>query len=196
MRPGTLNVVIRLDRRVLRPVRLDYSSSLFTEAKGRRSVPEGRVNATEMEFNEFIPKYQKGDLVGWTCSRCGWSCQRDFDLAEIDDVARARAEFLGHTCSLTGGTPGNAPKWSYFLLSKVQVFESAGVLVVDPQTVQEYGTEDEAEDAFHTFDLADFAEECRTKLQPEGHVISVSKVVSECDELGNTHEIMRDDLKL
>jgi hypothetical protein len=149
-----------------------------------------------MEFNDLTPKYQKGDLIGWTCSRCGWSCQRDFSLEEIDDVARARAEFLDHTCSLSGGTPDNAPKWSYFLLSKVRVFESAGVFVVDPQTVQEYGTEDEAEDAFHTFDLADFAEECRTKLQPEDHLISVSKVVSECDELGNTHEIMRDDLKL
>jgi len=196
MRPGTLKVVIRLDRRVLCPVRLGYSSSLFSEAKGRRSVPEGRVIATEMEFNELIPKYQKGDLVGWACSRCGWSCQRDFDLAEIDDVARARAEFLAHTCSLTGGTPDNAPKWYYFLLSKVRVFESAGVIVVDPQTVQEYGTEDEAEDAFHGFGLADFAEECRAKLQPGEHLVSVSKVMSQCDELGNTSEIMRDDWKL
>jgi len=41
------------------------------------------------------------------------------------------------------------------------VFESAGVIVVDPQTVQEYGTEDEAEGAFHAFGLADFAVECR-----------------------------------
>jgi len=196
MRPGTLNVVIRLDRRVLWPIRLDYSSSLFIEAKQRRSVPEGRVIATKMEFNELIAKYQKGDLIGWSCSRCGWSCHRDVDVAERDDVVRARAEFLGHTCSLTGGTPDNAPKWSYFLLSKVQVFGSAGVLVVDPQTVQEYGTEDEAEDAFHGFSLADFAEECRAKLQPGEHLVSVSKVMSQCDELGNTSEIMRDDWKL
>ena len=41
------------------------------------------------------------------------------------------------------------------------MFESAGVIVVDPQTVQEYGTEDEAEGAFHAFGLADFAVECR-----------------------------------
>lgn len=148
-----------------------------------------------MEFNELIPTYQKGDLIGWTCSRCGWSCQRDFDLSEIDDVTRARAEFLDHTCSLSGGTP-DAQKWSYFLLSKVRVFESAGVLVVDPQSVREYGTEDEAEDAFHAFGLADFAEECRAKLQPGEHLVSVSKVVSQCDELGNTSEIMRDDFKL
>jgi hypothetical protein len=97
-----------------------------------------------MEFNELTPKYQKGDLIGWTCSRCGWSCQRD----------------------------------------------------VDPQTAREYATEDEAEDAFHGFGLADFAEECRAKLQPGEHLVSVSKVMSQCDELGNTSEIMRDDWKL
>ena len=44
-------------------------------------------------------------------------------------MARARAEFLNHTCSLSGGAT-DAEKWSYFLLSKVRVFESAGVLVV------------------------------------------------------------------
>jgi hypothetical protein len=148
-----------------------------------------------MEFNELIPKYQKGVLIGWNCSRCGWSCRRDVDLAEIDDVARARAEFLDHTCSLSGGTSG-AKNWSYFLLSKVRAFESAGVLVVDPQTVREYGIEDEAEDAFHAFDLAAFAEECRSKLQPGEHLVSVSKVVSQCDELGNTSEITRADFKL
>lgn len=148
-----------------------------------------------MEFNELIPTYQKGALIGWNCSRCGWSCQRDVDLAEIDDVARARAEFLDHTCSLSGGTSG-AKNWSYFLLSKVRVFESAGVLVVDPQMVREYGTEDEAEDAFHAFSLADFTEECRRRLEPGDQLISVSKVVSQCDELGNTSEIMRADLKL
>jgi hypothetical protein len=148
-----------------------------------------------MDFNDLIRKYRNGDQIGWTCSRCGWSCERDVQLAEIDDVARVRAEFLDHTCSPSVDT-ADAKNWSYFLLSKVRVFESAGVLVVDPQAVQEYGTEDEAEDAFHAFDLADFAEECRTKLQPGDHLISVSKVVSECDELGNTHEIMRDDLKL
>ena len=61
-------------------------------------------------------------------------------------MAKARAAFLDHTCILSGGTT-EANKWSYFLLSKVRVFESAGVLVVDPQTVREYGTEDEVEDA-------------------------------------------------
>lgn len=80
-------------------------------------------------------------------------------------MARARAEFLDHDCSVPGAT-ADAQKWAYFLLSKVRVFESAGVIVVDPQTVQEYGTEDEAEDAFHAFGLADFAEKCRAKLQP------------------------------
>jgi hypothetical protein len=103
--------------------------------------------------------------------------------------------FLDHTCNVSGAT-ADAQNWSYFLLSKVRVLESAGVIVVDPQTVQEYGTEDEAEDAFHDFCLADFAEECRDKLQPGDHLVSVSKVVSQCDELGNTSEIMRGDLKL
>jgi len=148
-----------------------------------------------MEFNHLIPEYQNGNLIGWTCLRCGWSCQRDFDLAEIDDVARVRAQFLHHTCILSGAR-ADAQKWSYFLLSKVRVFESAGVLVVDPQTVQEYGTEDEAENAFYAFRLADFAEECRTKLQPGEHLVSVSKVVSQCDEPGKATEVMRDDLKL
>src|SRR5260370_33861636 len=110
-------------------------------------------------------------------------------------MARARAEFWDHTCSLSSGTSG-AKNWSYLLLSKVRVFESAGVLVVDPQMVREYGTEDEAEDAFQAFDLAAFAEECRTKLQPGDHLVSVSKVVSQCDELGNTNEVMRNDLKI
>ena len=148
-----------------------------------------------MEFNNLIPKYQNGNLIGWTCSRCRWSCERDAQLVEIDAVARARAEFLDHTCSLSGGT-AEARKWSYFLLSKVRVFESAGMLVVDPQTVREYGTEDEAENAFYAFRLPDFAEECRTRLERGDQLISVSKVVSQCDELGNTTEIMRDDLKL
>jgi hypothetical protein len=70
------------------------------------------------------------------------------------------------------------------------------MLVVDPQTVREYGTEDEVEDAFNALSLADFAGECRAKVQPGEHLISVSKVVSQCDELGNTSEVMRDDLKL
>lgn len=148
-----------------------------------------------MEFNDLTAKYQTSKLIGWTCSRCGWSCQRDIDLAEIDDVARARAEFLGHTCSLSGGTTA-AQAWSYFLFSKVQVFESAGVLVVDAQTVREYGTEDEVDEAFHGFGLADFAEECRAKLQPSERLVAVGKVVSLCDELGNTSEIMRDDLRV
>ena len=58
-----------------------------------------------MDFNDLIPKYQNGALIGWTCSRCGWLCQRDVDLAEIDDMARARAEFLNHTCGLSGEQP-------------------------------------------------------------------------------------------
>ena len=42
------------------------------------------------------------------------------------------------------------------------------MLVVDPQTVREYGTEDEVEDAFNALSLADFAGECRAKVQPGG----------------------------
>ena len=76
------------------------------------------------------------------------------------------------------------------------MFELAGVLVVDPQAVQEYGTEDEAEEAFYAFDLSDFAEECRRNLQEGDHLVSVSKVVSQCDELGNASEVIRDDLKM
>ena len=120
-----------------------------------------------MEFNNLISEYQNGNLIGWTCSRCGWSCQRDAQLAEIDAVAKARAEFLHHTCIPSRGTT-EANKWSYFLLSTVRVFESAGKLVVDPQTVREYGTEDEVEDAFNAFSLADFAEECRVQTAAGG----------------------------
>lgn len=151
--------------------------------------------AVRMEVNDLISEYRNGTLIGRSCSRCGWSCHRDVDVAEIDGVARARAEFLDHPCSVSGAAT-DAQKWSYFLLSQVRVFESAGVIVVDPQTVQEYGTEDEAEDAFHGFGLANFAEECRAKLQPGEHLVSVSQVMSQCDELGNTSEIMRDDWKL
>jgi hypothetical protein len=67
--------------------------------------------------------------------------------------------------------------------------------VVDSQTVGEYGTEDEGEKALHDFSLAHFAEECEGKLGPTETVVFVSKVVSECDEAGNTREIIRDDLK-
>ena len=83
-----------------------------------------------------------------------------------------------------------------FLAELVCGFESGGALVVDTQAVREYGTEDEAENAFYDFSLANFAEECRSKLRPEESLVFVSKVVSECDELGKTHEIMRDDLKV
>jgi hypothetical protein len=61
--------------------------------------------------------------------------------------------------------------------------------VVDSQTVGEYGTEDEGEKALHDFSLAHFAEECEGKLGPTETVVFVSKVVSECDEAGNTREI-------
>jgi len=114
-----------------------------------------------MDFNELIPAYQDGTLTGWTCSRCGWSYQRDIQLAEIDALAIAHAEFLNHTCisrkvgsgqpKTTGGTR------SYFTLSKACGFESGDVLVVDDQPVREYGTEDEAENGFHDFSLPDFA---------------------------------------
>lgn len=68
--------------------------------------------------------------------------------------------------------------------------------MIDPQTVTECATEDEAENAFHNFSLVNFAEECRGKMGPGERLVSVSKVVSQCDEFGNTTEIMRDDLKL
>ncbi len=156
---------------------------------------------TTMDFNELIPAYQDGTLTGWTCSRCGWSYQRDIHLADIDALALARAEFLNHTC-ISGGARSGQPSADaggghlYFLLTKVCGFESGGVLVVDTQPVREYGTEDEAEDAFHDFSLSDLANECRIRLRPEESLVFVSKVVSECDEFGNTHEIMRDDLRV
>ncbi len=160
---------------------------------------EGRGIVTKMNFNDLIPAYQNGALTGWTCSRCGWSHERDIHLADIDALAIARAEFFNHTCSFSEAGPesGKADaRGSYFLLSKVCGFASGGALVVDPKTVREYGTEDEAENAFYDFSLANFADECRSKLRPEEGLVFVSKVVSECDELGNTHEIMRDDLKV
>jgi hypothetical protein len=148
-----------------------------------------------MAFNDLVPKYQNGKLIGWTCSRCGWSYQRDVFLTDVDAVARARIEFLGHTCGPSEGRTA-ANRWSYFLLSKVCGFESAGVFVIDPQTMTECGTEDEAENAFRSFSLVNFAEECGSKLGPGERLVSVSKVLSQCDSLGNTTEIMRADLKL
>ena len=119
-------------------------------------------------------------------------------LADIDALGIARAEFLNHTCAPSGSQPESEAdvRRSYFLLTKVCGFESGDVLVVDPQAVKEFGTEDEAESAFYDFSLANFADECRGRLNPEERLVFVSKVVSECDEKGNTHEIMRDDLKV
>jgi len=59
-----------------------------------------------MELNDLVPEYKNGELVGWICSRCGWKIERDSGVPEIDDLARARAEFLNHTCnpSETKGT--------------------------------------------------------------------------------------------
>jgi hypothetical protein len=122
----------------------------------------------------------------------------DIHLADIDALAVARAEFFNHTCGLSevGPESGKAQSGkSYLLLSKVCGFESGGVLVVDSQTVGEYGTEDDAEKAFHDFSLALFAEECEGKLGPTETVVFLNKVVSDCDEAGNTREVMRDDLK-
>lgn len=84
----------------------------------------------------------------------------------------------------------------YFLLSSASAFESGGVLVVDPQAVKEFGTEDEVEAAFNAFSLPDFAEHCRQQLQPNERLVSVSKIASLCDVRGNTTEIARDDLKV
>lgn len=53
----------------------------------------------QMELDDLLPEYQNGELVGWTCSRCGWAIKRDNSLLEIDNLARARAEFLDHSCS-------------------------------------------------------------------------------------------------
>jgi hypothetical protein len=49
-----------------------------------------------MNFNDLIPTYENGTLVGWTCSRCAWSNKRDIHLADIDALAVARAEFFNH----------------------------------------------------------------------------------------------------
>ena len=153
-----------------------------------------------MNFDDLVPKYQNGAMTGWTCARCGWPYERDIDLAHIDALAIARAEFLNHTCNPSEASLGSgrtdAEVGTYFLLSKVCGFESGGVIVVDTQAVREFGTEDEVENAFYDFSLANFADECRSKLRREERLVFVSKVVSECDELGNTHEIMRDDLKV
>jgi hypothetical protein len=151
-----------------------------------------------MNHNDLIPTHENGNLVGWTCSRCAWSHKRDVHLADIDALAIACAEFFNHTCGLSEVEPGSGKaqgRRSYLLLGKVCGFESGGVLVVDSQSVGEYGTEDEAEKAFHDFSLAHFAKECEGKLGPTETVVFVSKVVSECDEAGNTREIIRDDLK-
>lgn len=181
---------------VLKSIRLAAGTAfrLVLRAWGER---EGRAIA-KMNFNDLVPAYQNGNLAGWTCSRCGWSYERDIHLADIDALAIARAEFINHTCSPSAKpeSGGTAAQHSYFLLSKVCGFESGGVLVVDPQTVKEFGTEDEAENAFYEFSLTNFADECQTKLQGEGRLVFVSKVVSECDVLGNTHDVMRDDLKV
>lgn len=159
-----------------------------------------RVIVTKVNFNDLIPAYQNGALTGWTSKRCEWSYKRDIHLADIDALAIARAEFFNHTCNPSEVRPGSgrddASVGSYFLLSKVCGFESGGVLVVDTQAVREYGTEDEAESAFYDFGLANFADECRNKLRPDERLAFVSKVVSECDELGNVNEIMRDDLRV
>jgi hypothetical protein len=152
-----------------------------------------------MNFDDLIPGYQNGELTGWTCSRCGWSCDRDIHLADIAALTIARAEFADHTCGFSEVRPEPSRAGaggSYFLLSKVCGLESCGALLVDTQAVREYGTEDEVETVFYDFSLANFADECRSRLRPEESLVFVSKVVSECDELGNTHEIMRGDLKV
>jgi hypothetical protein len=56
-----------------------------------------------MEVDDLLPEYHNGELVGWTCSRCGWTIKRNNSLPEIDDLARARGEFLDHTCSPSEG---------------------------------------------------------------------------------------------
>lgn len=149
-----------------------------------------------LNFNDLVPAYKNANLVGWTCSRCGWSYERDTHLPDIDALAIARAEFLNHICGRSEAGNRESAGFSYFLLSKVCGFESGGVLVVDPQAVKEFATEEEIENAFHNFSLETFADECRTKLKPEETLVFVSKVGSECDERGNVHEIMRDDLKV
>jgi hypothetical protein len=128
-----------------------------------------------MNFNDLIPTYENGALVGWTCSRCAWSHKRDIHLADMDALAIARAEFFNHTCGLFEAGPGCGraqARRSYLLLSKVCRFDSGGILVVDSQSVAEYGTEDEGEKAFHDFSLALFAEECEGKLGPTETVFS------------------------
>jgi hypothetical protein len=168
------------------------------EISSNRLFAGGPSPIANMNFNDLIPTYENGNLVGWTCSRCAWSHTRDIHLADIDALAIARAEFFNHTCGLSEVGPGCGKahaRRSYLLLSKVCGFEAGGVLVVDSQTIGEYGTEDEVEKAFHDFSLAHFAEECEGKLGPTETVVFVSKVVSECDEAGNTREITRDDLK-
>jgi hypothetical protein len=53
------------------------------------------------KLNNLFPSYVAGEVVGWTCSRCGWTTKRDFNLSNIDALAIARAEFLSHSCAQT-----------------------------------------------------------------------------------------------
>jgi hypothetical protein len=84
----------------------------------------------------------------------------------------------------------------YFLLSRASAFESGGVLVVDPQAVKECRTEDEVETAFNELSLPDFAAQYRGQLRAGERLVSVSKIVSLCDQNGNSSEVARDDLKV
>ena len=81
-----------------------------TDGKDRHSPTDcftgGPSPIANMNFNDLIPTYENGNLVGWTCSRCAWSHKRDVRLADIDALAIARAEFFSHTCGLPEVAPG------------------------------------------------------------------------------------------
>jgi hypothetical protein len=85
---------------------------------------------------------------------------------------------------------------TYFRLNRTTAFESDGVIVVDLQTVNEYGTEDEVQDAYAELSLPDFAEQYRGRLKPDERLVLVSKIALICDGLGNKTEVSREDLKV
>jgi hypothetical protein len=85
---------------------------------------------------------------------------------------------------------------TYFVLSRASAYESDGLVLVDPQAIKRYVNEDEVAAAFNHLNLSDLAEQYQRQLRPEQRLVLVSKIVSICDEYGNTCPIARDDLRV
>ncbi len=54
-----------------------------------------------MEFKSLVPRYENERLIGWTCSRCEWTCERDVSLSDIDALAVAEHHAQG-VCLVLG----------------------------------------------------------------------------------------------